>query len=197
MIAVVDSGVANLASILAAMRRLDEDAQVTSDAQIIRGADHVILPGVGAAAAAMRQLQAKDLVEVLRTLRQPVLGICLGMQLLFARSEEGQDVSCLEVMPGRAKRLEVAPDRPVPHMGWNRIHADKADHPLLRHVADGSFMYFAHSYAVPAGESALASAEYGETFAAVVARDNYFGCQFHPERSGAAGRQIIENFLGL
>jgi len=197
MIAVVDSGVANLASILAAMRRLDEDAQVTSDAQIIRGADHVILPGVGAAAAAMQQLQEKDLVDVLRTLRQPVLGICLGMQLLFARSDEGQGVGCLEVMPGCAKRLEAAPDRPVPHMGWNRIHADRADHPLLRHVADGSFMYFAHSYAVPAGESALASAEYGETFAAVVARDNYFGCQFHPERSGAAGRQIIVNFLGL
>ena len=197
MIAVIDSGVANLASVLAALSRLGQNAQVTTDPQFVRGADHIILPGVGAAAPAMKQLREAGLVDVLRAAKQPVLGICLGMQLLFARSEEGEGVDCLGVIAGRIRPLKAAPATPVPHMGWNRICHENASHPLLGGIADGSFMYFAHSFAASPGNHALAFAKYGERFAAVVAHENYFGCQFHPERSGNLGLDLIENFLGL
>jgi glutamine amidotransferase len=145
----------------------------------------------------MQQLRENNLVDDLRALTQPVLGICLGMQLLFTRSDEGQGVGCLDVIAGDVTHLKAAPGRPVPHMGWNSIHPSGTDHPLLRRIPDGSFLYFAHSYALPASEYALASSQYGEPFAAVVARNNYFGCQFHPERSGPVGQQFIANFLGL
>jgi glutamine amidotransferase len=197
VIAVIDSGVANLASVLAALSRLGQNAQVTIDPKFVRNADHIILPGVGAAAPAMKQLCKTGLVDVLRAAKQPVLGICLGMQLLFARSEEGDGVDCLGVIAGRIRPLKAAPTCPVPHMGWNRIRLENAGHPLLGGVADGSFMYFAHSFAAPSGDHTLAFAKYGERFAAVVAYENYFGCQFHPERSGNPGLDLIENFLGL
>ncbi len=197
MIAVIDSGVANLASVLAALSRLGRTARVTSDAKCVRNADHIILPGVGAASAAMKQLREKGLVDVLRAARQPVLGICLGMQLLFARSEEGEGVDCLGVIGGRIRPLKAAPDLPVPHMGWNRIRVNETGHPLLRGIADGSFMYFAHSFAAPPGDHTVAFARYGERFVAVAAHENYFGCQFHPERSGPAGLALVANFLDL
>ncbi|MGH6888008.1 MAG: imidazole glycerol phosphate synthase subunit HisH [Rhizomicrobium sp.] len=193
----IDSGVANLASVLAALSRLGRAARATADADLVRDADRIIIPGVGAAAAAMERLHGKGLVDVLRAAKQPVLGICLGMQLLFARSEEGDGVDCLGVMAGNITPLKAALALPVPHMGWNRIRTDGTHHSLLRGIADGSFMYFAHSFAAPPGNHALAFAEYGRRFAAVVARENFFGCQFHPERSGRAGREFIANFLGL
>jgi glutamine amidotransferase len=197
MIAVIDSGVANLASVLAALSRLGRNAQVTTDPKFVRSADHIILPGVGAAAPAMKQLRATGLVDVLRGAKQPVLGICLGMQVLFARSEEGEGVDCLGVIAGRIRPLKATSSCPVPHMGWNRIRLENDGHPLLGGIADGSFMYFAHSFAASPGNHALALAKYGERFAAVVAHENYFGCQFHPERSGNLGLDLIENFLGL
>lgn len=196
-IALVDSGVANLASVIAALRRLGAEANVTTNAAAIRAASHVILPGVGAAAPAMAQLRSKKLADILRGLTQPVLGICLGMQLLFARSEEGNGVEGLGVMPGTVKLLPAAPDRPVPHMGWNQIKFRQQDHPLLRDVADGSFVYFVHSYAAAVPDITLAAADYGEIFTAVAGYKNFFGCQFHPERSGAVGSQILKNFLSL
>jgi glutamine amidotransferase len=197
VIAVIDSGVANLASVLAALSRLGRNAQVTVDPDFVRNADHIILPGVGAAAPAMKQLREKGLVDVLRAAKQPVLGICLGMQLLFSRSDEGEGVDCLGVIAGRIRPLKIAPAFPVPHMGWNRIRVENAGHPLLGGVADGSFMYFAHSFAAAPGDHTLAFAKYGKRFAAVVAYENYSGCQFHPERSGNLGLDLIENFLGL
>lgn len=197
MIAVIDSGVANLASVLAALSRLGQTVRVTTDADIVRDADRIVLPGVGAAAMAMKQLREKGLVDVLRAARQPLLGICLGMQLLFARSEEGEGADCLGVIAGRIRPLKAAPDLPIPHMGWNRIRVSEAATPLLRGIADGSFMYFAHSFAAPPGDCTVAFAEYGDPFAAVVAHENFFGCQFHPERSGPAGLALIANFVDL
>ncbi|MDD5586769.1 MAG: imidazole glycerol phosphate synthase subunit HisH [Alphaproteobacteria bacterium] len=201
MIAVVDSGVANLASVMAALARLDAGAEITADVGKIRSAAHVILPGVGSAEAAMKQLQAKGLIGALRGLRQPVLGICLGMQLLFTGSEEGQAegeiLPCLGVVPGTVRRLPSGPDRPIPHMGWNSINVGNKTHPLLKGIEDGSFVYFVHSYAAPVGEYTLASCEYGETFTAVAGAGNFFGCQFHPERSSRVGRAILENFLRM
>jgi imidazole glycerol-phosphate synthase subunit HisH len=198
MIAVVDSGVANLTSVMAALERLGVEAEVTADAERIEKAKRVILPGVGAAAAAMRQLKSKNLCDVLRGLKQPVLGICLGMQILFARSQEGKEpVECLGIFPGDVRELKGTPESPVPHMGWNQIAPVQKDHPLLRGITPGSYVYFVHSYAAPLGDAAIAKTDYGEVFAAMAGKDNFFGCQFHPERSGAVGSRILENFTRI
>jgi glutamine amidotransferase len=197
MIAVVDSGVANLASVTSALHRLNAEARITSDPKMIQTADRVILPGVGSAAAAMARLRARNLVDTLQNLTRPVLGICLGMQLLFARSEEDGGTEGLAIIPGTAKRLPLAPDIRVPHMGWNTLKLLDAAHPLLKGVADNSFAYFVHGYAVPADAHTLASCDYGTTFAAVAGQGNFFGCQFHPERSSAVGSRILGNFLAL
>jgi glutamine amidotransferase len=155
----------------------------------------VILPGVGAAGPAMARLQALDLVDVLRGLTQPVLGVCLGMQLLCAHSEEG-DVDGLGVVPAIVQHLSARPGLRVPHMGWNRLLA-RADHPLLDGLTADAQAYFVHSYAVPLGDYTIAATEHGQTFSAVVARGNFFGMQFHPERSAAVGMRLLRNFLSL
>jgi glutamine amidotransferase len=196
MIAVVDSGVANLASVMAALQQLGADAIVTSNADALAAADRVIFPGVGAAAAAMARLTETGLSAVLRNLTQPVLGICLGMQLLFSGSDESGGVASLGVFDGIVRRLPAGPHITVPHMGWNTLKIDSA-HPLLAGVEDGAFVYFVHSYAAAVGEHTLASCEHGTRFSAVVGQNNFFGCQFHPERSGAVGGKILQNFLAL
>ena len=155
----------------------------------------MILPGVGAAGPAMARLQALDLVDVLRGLTQPVLGVCLGMQLLCAHSEEG-DVDGLGVVPATVQHLSARPGLRVPHMGWNRLLA-RADHPLLDGLTADAQAYFVHSYAVPLGDYTIAATEHGQTFAAVLARGNFFGMQFHPERSAAVGMRLLRNFLSL
>lgn len=194
-VVIVDSGGANLASLRYALERLGASAQVSADGSTIASAERVVLPGVGAAAHAMKRLQAAGLVNVLRTLTQPVLGICLGMQLLFERSAEGC-TECLKVLPGAVEALEPAAEHPVPHMGWNELRPLKGD-PLLLGVARGAHAYFLHSYAAPMTEHTLASADYGRAVAAVVRRGNFWGTQFHPERSSATGARVLENFLAL
>lgn len=196
-VAIVNSGVANLASVEAAFDRLNIRATVTDDPDLLRAASHIILPGVGAAPAALKQLDAKNLVSVIRNLTQPVLGICLGMQLLFDASEEGGDSACLALIPGKVRKLSPAEGCPIPHMGWNELSIRASDHPLFRGVPNDSFMYFVHSFAAPVGPSTLASCDYSEPFAAVVGHKNFFGCQFHPERSGAAGQRLLKNFLDI
>ena len=196
-VVVVDSGVANLTSVMTALARLNVDAEVTDNAEKIKKAPRVILPGVGSAVAAMAQLEAKKLTDVLRRLTLPVLGICLGMQLLFARSDEGAGQDCLGILPGNVKHLPITPDMPVPHMGWNQVKINKADHPLLRGIEDESFVSFVHSYAAPVGDYTLASCDYIEQFSAVVGCKNFLGCQFHPERSGVIGQKILKNFLEM
>lgn len=195
-IAIVDSGVANLASVMAAVRRIGFEAEITSRPEGIREAGHVILPGVGAAGPAMQLLHQKGLVEVLRGLTQPVLGICLGMQLLFENSQEGS-VECLRLLQGEVALLRASRNAPVPHMGWNQLGIRDPGHPLMRGLDEGSFVYFVHSYCVPVTGAALAITDYGQSFASVVGRGNFFGCQFHPERSGATGARFLRNFLGL
>jgi glutamine amidotransferase len=194
-VVIVDSGGANLASLGFAFRRLGIRACVTHDARLIARADRVVLPGVGAAGAAMRRLTLLGLIPVLRALRQPVLGICLGMQLLFRRSEE-DDAECLGILPQAVGRLDCRPGLPVPHMGWNRLQ-DLAPDPLIAGIATGDHVYFVHSYAAPVNAHTLASCEYGEVLSAVVRTGNFWGTQFHPERSGPVGARILENFLRL
>lgn len=194
-VAIVDSGGANIASLVYAMERLDASCELTGDADVIRRASHAILPGVGAAADAMRRLRALALTELIPSLSQPVLGVCLGMQLLASWSAE-DDADCLGVLPLKATRLPGSPDCPVPHMGWSRVRHCSA-HPLLDGIPDGSYFYFLHSYALPAGDFTVAAADHGRPLAAVVARDNFMAVQFHPERSSAAGARLLRNFLEL
>lgn len=192
---IIDSGGANLASLQFALERLGARAVVTSDARAIAAAPRVLLPGVGSAADAMQRLRRSGLAELLPTLRQPVLGICLGMQLLFERSAEGT-TACLGVLPGSVRRLEAAPGRPVPHMGWNQL-TDSREDLLLAGIEPGEYFYFVHSYAVPTSEVTLAAVHYGEPVSAAVRRGNFWGTQFHPERSASAGARLLGNFLRL
>jgi glutamine amidotransferase len=192
-VVLVDSGGANIGSVRYALERLGVAAEMTADAEAILGADRVILPGVGAAAPAMARLNELNLVELLRGLRQPLLGICLGMQLLFEGSEEG-DVACLGLVPGRVRRMPASLGVRVPHMGWNRLRPTRAD-VLLAGVAAGAQAYFVHSYAAPVTDDCLASCDHGQPFAAMVRRGNVAGAQFHPERSGAVGARLLQNFL--
>lgn len=192
-VAIIDSGGANIASLRFALERLGYASELTTDASVIRGAGHVILPGVGAARPAMARLEASGLDQLIPRLTQPVLGICLGMQLLFDASEE-EESRCLGIIPGTARRFEAATGRPVPHMGWNRIRI-VANGALLREVPDESYCYFVHSYAIPAGPQTLATSNYGWDFSAIVQQENFLATQFHPERSGPTGARILENFL--
>ena len=193
-VVIVDGGGANIASLNLALQRLGYTGQLSSDPAVIRAASHVILPGVGAARAAMERLQKAGLVSVIPELRQPVLGICLGLQLLFESSEE-DDVTCLGILPGRVRRFAPAPERPIPHMGWNQI-TRKRESPLLDGVPDDSYFYFVHSYAADVSDDTIATTDYGRPFTAVAGRDNFYAAQFHPERSGPLGARILENFLG-
>ena len=192
---IIDSGGANLASLQFAFERLGARAQVSSDPQVIQSAPRVVLPGVGSATDAMRRLHGSRIASLLPNLTQPVLGICLGMQLLFAASDEGP-TECLGILPGTVQRLLPAPGRPVPHMGWNQIVPARED-PLLDGIARNSYVYFVHSFAVPASNVTLATADYGTAVSAVVRHRNFWGTQFHPERSAETGGRILHNFLRL
>jgi glutamine amidotransferase len=194
-LAVVNLGVGNTASMVFALERLGAKPVLTSDSAIIGEAERVILPGVGAAAFAMERMEALGLTEVLKAFPRPLLGVCLGQQLLFASSEEG-DAHMLGRIPGEVRRIEPAPDRPVPHMGWNSIRLHRED-PLLEGVADEAYVYFVHSFASRVGSYTLASSDYGGAFSAIVRRENAWGCQFHPERSSEPGAKILRNFLSL
>lgn len=194
-VAIIDSGGANLASLQFALERLGARTLVTSDLAVIAAAPRVLLPGVGSALAAMQRLHTSGVAAHLPHLKQPVLGICLGMQLLFLKSEEGP-TQCLGILPQTVRKLTPAAGRPVPHMGWNSLRVVRED-PLLEGVADGEYLYFVHSYAAPPAPTTLAIAEYGVDLAAVVRKDNFWGTQFHPERSTKVGARILANFLRL
>ncbi len=194
-VAIVDNGGGNVASVRFALERLGAEALLTNDPQRIRAAPHVILPGVGAARDAMRRLAESGLDRLIPALTQPVLGICLGMQLLYAASAEG-DTPCLGILAGAADRLPAAPGRAVPHMGWNQLVPLRPS-PLLAGIAAGDYAYFVHSYALPPGPDSVASCDYGGPFTAIVSRGNFHGVQFHPERSAATGARLLANFLAL
>mgnify|MGYP001819307610 FL=1 len=191
-VAVVDSGGANISSVLHALRRLGAEPDFTGDARRIQKADRVILPGVGAAGNAMDVLRSRGLVDVIRGLQQPVIGICLGMQLLFDSSEE-DDAELLGLIPARLERLPEQDGLRVPHMGWNAIRTTKNDN--LTQNLDGCWFYFVHSYAAPIGPWTLATSQHGIEFSAAVRSGNFCGAQFHPERSAGAGARLLRAFL--
>ena len=191
-VAIIDSGGANIASLLFAFQRLGLEASLTTGEKVIKTAERVILPGVGAARDAMQRLRDANLVDVIRDLRQPVLGICLGMQLLAEASDE-ENVECLGIIPGVAKKFSPAPSLPVPNMGWCKVSA-VSEHAILRNLPAESFFYFVHSYALPVSDYTVATAEHEQPFSAIIARENFVAAQFHPERSSKAGALLLRNF---
>lgn len=197
---IVDTGVANLASVRFAFERLGFDIAITDNVENIVKASHVIIPGVGAAPRAMDIIAAKGLIPVLQSLTQPVMGICLGMQLIFETLHEGklkgsENIKGLGLVPGEVTLLDTK-GAPSPHMGWNRLKIERND-PLLAGISTGDYAYFVHSYAAPRADYTLASANYGHRFSAVIKHKNIYGCQFHPERSSQIGAKILANFLGV
>jgi len=198
----VDTGCANLSSVKFAVERLGFNITVTNDIEQIKAADKVILPGVGSAKHAMKNIIAKNLTATLQNLTQPVLGFCLGMQLMARSSTEtstndnkNNRVNCLDLIPTAVESLNAQGLR-LPHMGWNTL-TEISEHPIFNGINVGDYFYFVHSFAAPISKYTIASCEYGSTFSAAIAKDNFIGCQFHPERSGKLGSKIIENFLNL
>lgn len=191
-ITIINTQCANLSSVKFAFERLGYSAEITNDLNKIKSADKLILPGVGTAKAAMLNLQRLGLIEVIQNLTQPVLGICLGMQLMTAFSEEG-NVATLSLMPSQTALI---PDTglPLPHMGWNKVRYTP-DHPLFAGVEQDSHFYFVHSYAVQPNENTIATSCYGVDFSAAIANKNFYGVQFHPERSGKNGALLLRNFV--
>ena len=194
-LAIIDSGGANISSVIHALKRLGAEPVFTSDAATIRTADRVLLPGVGAAGAAMTRLKELGLTQCIRELQQPVLGICLGMQLLFEKSKE-DDTRCLGIIPGTLQKMKTSTGIRVPHMGWNTTTSKKPD-PLLAGLPEQPWYYFVHSYCAPIGPETLATCLHGESFAAIVRQGNFCGAQFHPERSARNGARLLANFLEL
>jgi glutamine amidotransferase len=194
-VAIIATGGANIASLRFALDRLGVSSQLTADADELRRAPRVILPGVGAAADAMSRLRSLGLASVIPTLTQPVLGICLGMQLLFAGSEEG-DTECLGILPARVTRFPDRQGYPVPHMGWNQL-IPRTDSVLAQGLGNDAYVYFVHSYAAPVGPWTEAVTDYGGEFSAIVRHANFHGTQFHPERSSRAGQRLLANFVAL
>lgn len=195
-VVLVDAGGSNIGSLRYALERQGVSARMSDEPEPIRAASHVILPGVGAAGPGMARLREQSLDWVLGSLTQPVLGVCLGMQLLFERCEEGQ-VEGLSRLSGTVRKLCGGDGLRIPHMGWNRLQWEHAD-PLFEGLdKKQSYVYFVHSYAAPVTTDTLASCEHGVSFSAVVRHDNFYGMQFHPERSGVVGAQLLRNFLSL
>jgi imidazole glycerol-phosphate synthase subunit HisH len=198
MIAIVDYGIGNLGSASKAFRHVGAEAVLSGDPAVLRQADTLVLPGDGAFGAAMDELRQRNLLPVLREAVErgrTLLGICVGMQLLFEHSEEHGSHQGLGLLPGRVRRFKG--ELPVPHMGWNRLRRRQA-HPLLEGLEDGSYVYFVHSYFCQASKDVvIASSDYGVDFAAIVGRGNVIGVQFHPEKSQGVGLRMIENFVRL
>ncbi len=192
-LAVVTSGGANFNSIEIALQRLGVNYQLTVDPMVIDAADGVLFPGVGSAEHAMHELKKHGLISVLQNYRKPLLGICLGMQLLYEFSEEG-DVACLGVLPGTVRKFSTDGGLLVPQMGWNNL-IPLQDSALFCEVDPSKDVYFVHSYYAPVNSATLASCEYGIEFAAMSQRDNFYAMQFHPEKSGSLGEQLLKNFI--
>ncbi|NDK99814.1 imidazole glycerol phosphate synthase subunit HisH [Photorhabdus bodei] len=199
-VVILDTGCANLSSVAYAIRKLGYQPEISQETATILAANKLLLPGVGTASAAMDQLKQRELIPLIKVLSQPILGICLGMQLFATTSEEsdivaGDNVTLLEVIASPVQKMATH-GLPLPHMGWNQV-LPKAGHPLFRGIEDHAYFYFVHSYAIPLNTYTIAQTEYGNIFSSAIAKDNFFGVQFHPERSGAAGARLLKNFLEM
>jgi glutamine amidotransferase len=186
----------NIRSVLYALERIGAMAGVTDEPEAIREADKVIFPGVGEASSAMQYLRARGLDQVIRELKQPVLGICLGLQLMCAHSEEN-DTACMGIFAEQVKKFRPLPDQPlkVPQIGWNNIHDLKS--PLFQSVPENSYCYFVHGYYAGLGADTIAKTDYVQPYSSALHRDNFYGVQFHPEKSAAIGERILKNFIQL
>lgn len=194
-IVIVKYNAGNVQSVLFALQRLGKTALWTEDPEQISRAERVIFPGVGEASSAMRHLKERGLDEVIRQLQQPVLGICLGLQL-FCRHSEENDTECLGIFDEQVRKFRSEPNRlKVPHMGWNTLH--EVQGPLFEGVPDGSYAYFVHSYFAEKSADTVATTMYGLPFSAALQRDNFYAVQFHPEKSGETGQRILHNFLNI
>lgn len=194
MIAIVDYDMGNLRSVENALKRLGAEFKVTHQAEEISAARRVLLPGVGNAAQAMENLRQRGLCEVIRSLRKPVLGICVGMQIMCRRSEEG-NAECLDLFDCDVKRFLPTDNEKVPHMGWNCI--SNLDSKLMKGIEEGSYVYFVHSFYPTLCSDTIATSVHGQLFSAALKYENFYGTQFHPEKSGDVGEKILENFLKL
>lgn len=193
-LAIIKYNAGNIQSVLNALERLGVNAEVTDDAEKIRSADKVIFPGVGEASSAMRSLKENDLDVIIKSLKQPVLGICVGMQLLCEHSEEN-DTECLNIVPVRVKKFSSSLKLKVPQVGWNTIF--ELQSPLFKNIPDKSYIYNVHSYYAEDSEYTIAKCDYGLAYAAAIKRDNFYGVQFHTEKSAEVGDKIIKNFLEI
>lgn len=199
-VVIIDTGCANVSSVRFAIQRLGYTVEVSKDPEVVLAADKLFLPGVGTASEAMQNLQERNLIELVKKVEKPLLGICLGMQLLGKLSQEKgskatEVVECLGLCDGEVKLMETG-DLPLPHMGWNTVTA-KAGHPLFKDIEAGEYFYFVHSFAMPVGDYTIGTCDYGNPFSAAIQSGNYYGVQFHPERSSKAGSKLIQNFLQL
>lgn len=199
-VVIIDTGCANVSSVKFAIERLGYAVTISKDPQVVLSADKLLLPGVGTASEAMKNLEERDLIDLVKKVEKPLLGICLGMQLLGKVSQEkgrkaDQLVECLGLCDGEVKRLQTG-NLPLPHMGWNTVSA-KTGNPLFKDIEEGEYFYFVHSFAMPVGDYTIAECDYGTSFTAAVQSGNYYGVQFHPERSSKAGAKLIQNFLEL
>ncbi|WP_373958483.1 imidazole glycerol phosphate synthase subunit HisH [Vibrio gigantis] len=199
-VVIIDTGCANVSSVKFAIERLGYAVEISKEPEVVLAADKLFLPGVGTASEAMKNLQERDLVSLVKKAEKPLLGICLGMQLLGKLSQEkGQKadelVECLGLCDGEVRLLETG-DLPLPHMGWNTV-TSTPNHPLFKDIEEGEYFYFVHSFAMPVGDYTIAQCDYGNPFTAAVQSGNYYGVQFHPERSSKAGSKLIQNFLEL
>lgn len=195
-VAIIKYNAGNIFSVDCALRRIGVTAEITDDPEKIRKADKVIFPGVGEASSAMAHLRHHRLDEVIRNLSQPLLGICIGQQLLCAHSEEG-DTDCIGIFDVPVKRFQPSADGlKIPHMGWNRIQLT-TENPLLTEALDNNFVYYVHSFYVPLNCWTIAKTEYIGEFSAAMRKDNFFATQFHPEKSGDVGERILKNFIEL
>jgi imidazole glycerol-phosphate synthase subunit HisH len=199
-VVIIDTGCANVSSVKFAIERLGYPVVISKDPEVVLAADKLFLPGVGTASEAMKNLKERHLIDLVTKVEKPMLGICLGMQLLGRFSEEkgqksGELVDCLGLCDGEVRLMETG-DLPLPHMGWNTVNAT-AGHPLFKGIEAGEYFYFVHSFAMPVGDYTIAECEYGRPFSAAIQSGNYYGVQFHPERSSKAGSKLIQNFLEL
>ncbi|WP_412057238.1 imidazole glycerol phosphate synthase subunit HisH [Bartonella sp. DGB2] len=193
-ITIIDTGLANLYSLKIALNRLGVEPTISADAKDILNADRLFLPGVGAAGPAMATLKSRGLAELIPQCKQPLLGICLGMQLLGQKSSESGGTPLLNIIDVACEKLTAQPPLTLPHMGWNRVNLHAAS-PLFRGIIAETHFYFVHSFHFALNPYMIASTSHGVPFCAAIARDNFYGVQFHPERSGKAGAQLLENFL--